>query len=355
MIRSHIRRRATSLILTILGGLLLAACGSSYACPVPDLSLIPTRETAKPVIFDGDMAQEDMNALLFLLRHPNVEVRAATVAATGETHCAAGVDHTLRLLEVAGAGDIPVACGPEEPLGLGHQFPAEWREQVDRAYGIDLPETNRQTASGDAAQVIVDTVNASPAPMTIVSVGPLTNIALALDLDPTLAGQIEMLYVMGGAVEVEGNVGTSGVGIENEVAEWNIYADPVAAAQVFDSGVSITLVPLDATQDAPVTHEYLDCLNANRSTSALNTVSDLMEASRELIDFGGFQFWDSLTAVIATDETVATIKTMTLSVVAEEGPQSGWTMPDPAGVPVRVATGADRTKFEAVFLTVLSK
>ena len=125
--------------------------------------------------------------------------------------------------------------------------------------------------------MIVDTVNASPALAAIMAAGPLTNIALALD--PTLAGRIKMLYVMSSAVGVEGNVGNSGVGIENEVAEWNIYADPVVAAQVFKSGMPITLVPLDATRDAPVTHEFLGCLNAARSTPALNTVSDLMEAS----------------------------------------------------------------------------
>jgi len=81
---------------------------------------------------------------------------------------------------------------------------------TELTYGIDLPETNRQTAPDDAAQVILDTVNASPAPVTIVVVGPLTNSALVLDLDPTLAGRIDMLYVMGGAVGVEGNVGKFG-------------------------------------------------------------------------------------------------------------------------------------------------
>jgi pyrimidine-specific ribonucleoside hydrolase len=187
-----------------------------------------------------------------------------------------------------------------------------------------------------------------------VAVGPLTNIAEALQKTPEISNNIKEIYIMGGAVEVEGNVGNSGVGIENKYAEWNIYVDPVAANVVFNSGIPIILVPLDATQDVPVTRNFYNTLDKNRNTPMSNLVYELLTANLDFVDSGGFQFWDSLTAAVYTDPGIAAFKDVQLVVVEDEGPESGRTKPDSHGTKIKVTVGVNQKKFEQLFLTVLN-
>jgi inosine-uridine nucleoside N-ribohydrolase len=190
--------------------------------------------------------------------------------------------------------------------------------------------------------------------MIIVASGPLTNIAEALTNSPDIVDNIEMIYIMGGAVKVGGNVGFSGVGIENQFAEWNIYVDPHAANLVFNSGAPITLVSLDATKDVPVTTRFYRTLEANRPTLEAGFIYDLLTANLSMIQSGGTQFWDELTAAIATDESLATFETFELQVVEEEGPESGYTKPTEGGAKIRVAVSANAERFEGTFLNVLN-
>lgn len=349
------RRRLLTIGLLALTALTACQTARTAACPAVDPSTIAEAGLPRPVIVDLDMAQEDMDALLFLLQHPGVEVLAVTVSGTGEAHCAPGVRHALALLDLHGAGNIPVACGPETPLGLDHAFPAEWRTNVDSLYGLSLPESDRQSSGLDAPALIGSIAGQAGQPVDIVAVGPLTNIAAALLDDPTLADHISSIFIMGGAVEVPGNVGQSGVGIDNERAEWNFYADPPAARIVLESGIPITLVPLDATADAPVTSQFVRCLGDRAGTPEAAFVFDLLSANSDFVESGGFQFWDSLTAAVYTDESIASYETLTLTVVDGEGPDSGAVIETDGGSPVRVALSADRARFEQLFVTVLNQ
>ena len=110
---------------------------------------------------------------------------------------------------------------------------------------------------------------------------------------------------MGGALEVLGNVGFSGAGIENQVAEWNIYIDPLAAQRVFASGAPITLVPLDATNDAPVNLDFYRNLEANHSTPEAEFVYRILTDQLDFIASGGYSFWDPLAAALLVDESLA--------------------------------------------------
>ena len=338
------------LMIVLITTLFVVGCGSQNLTPDPNLIQI---QTPKPVIFDTDMAHEDMFAALFLLSHPNVDVQAITVSGTGETHCGPGVAYALGLVKVSGHKDIPVACGRETPLQGGHEFPAEWRQNVDNAYGVEIPVGG--TASNlSAADLIVDIVQSSNEPITIVAVGPLTNIAQALQKSPEISANLKEIYIMGGALDVDGNVGNSGVGIQNRYAEWNIYIDPVAANLVFKSGIPIILVPLDATKDVPVTRNFYKTLNKNRNTPMANLVYELLTANLDFVDSGGFQFWDSLTSSVFTDQSIVSFKDAQLVVVEEEGPESGRTKPDSNGAKIKVAVGANQNQFEQLFLTVLN-
>jgi pyrimidine-specific ribonucleoside hydrolase len=180
----------------------------------------------------------------------------------------------------------------------------------------------------------------------------LTNIAEAIQKDAKVAANIKEIYIMGGAVEVEGNVGNSGVSIQNEHAEWNIYIDPTAANIVFHSGIPIILVPLDATKDVPVTRNFYQALDEHQDTPSANLVYEMLTSNLGFVDSGGFQFWDSLTAAIFTDPSIAKFEQMELTVVEEDGPESGRTKPVSGGSEVRVAVSADRKIFEPILLTI---
>lgn len=340
----------TTLAIILTLSLLLAGCGGSS--PTPDPSLIQV-QPPKPVIFDTDMAHEDIFSALFLLSHPNVDVRAITVTGAGEVHCGPGVEYALGLVALSGHEDIPVACGRETPLAGNHVFPSEWRKNADEGYGVAMPK-GENPSDLSASDLIIDLVQNSDKPVAIVAVGPLTNIAEVIQKEPGIIVNIEEVYIMGGAVEVEGNVGNSGVGINNKYAEWNIYIDPVAANIVFNSGASVTLVPLDATKDVPITRRFHRALGDNRNTPSANLVYDILTANLGFVDSGGFQFWDTLTSAIFTDPGIAAFEEFHLTVVEEEGPESGYTKPDPNGARIKVATSADRDKFEGLLLTILN-
>jgi len=337
------------LFIVILLSLLLGGCAQS---PAPDLGLIHV-QTPEPVIFDTDMAHEDMIAALFLLSHPNVDLKAITVTGTGEAHCGPGVVNALGLVKVSGHEEIPVTSGRETPLAGNHEFPPAWRQSADDAYGVAIPEGG-EPSELDAAGLIVDIVQNSDEPVTIVAVGPLTNIAEAIQKDPSILSNIKGIFIMGGAVKVDGNVGNSGVDIDNKYAEWNIYIDPSAANIVFDSAAPITLVPLDATRDVPVTRKFYNAIGKNLNTPSANLIHEILTANLDFVDSGGFQFWDTLTSGVFTDESLADFEEMHLSVVEEEGPESGYTKPDANGPTVRVVTGADQVKFEGLILTIMN-
>jgi inosine-uridine nucleoside N-ribohydrolase len=337
-------------ILILATALLLAGCVSQSIAPDPEVVQL---QDPKPVVFDTDMAHDDMFAALFLMAHPNVDVRAITVVGTGEAHCGPGVANALGLVALAGQSGIPVACGRETPLEGNHTFPAAWRQGADEAYGVSIPD------GGDASplaapDLIAETIRSMDEKISIVAVGPLTNIAEAIQKYPENNAKIETIYIMGGAINVPGNVGPSGVGIQNEFAEWNIYIDPAAANIVFASGIPVTLVPLDATREVPVTRAFYRALGDHSNTPPAKLVHEILTANLDFVDSGGFQFWDSLTAAIFTDESLTTFEEMQLIVMDEEGPESGYTKPAPEGGNIRVATHADKEEFEKLFLTILN-
>jgi pyrimidine-specific ribonucleoside hydrolase len=332
--------------------LALLFTGCSGQAPAPDPGSIEI-QIPKPVIYDTDMAHEDMFALLYLMAHPNVALKAITVTGTGEAHCGPGVANALSLVALSGHPEVPVACGRETPLAGDHAFPIQWRQEADAAYGVPLPGGGEPSPL-TAPDLIATILEGSDKKVSIVAVGPLTNVAEAVQEHPEILGRIERVYIMGGAVGVGGNVGKSGAGIENEMAEWNLYVDPQAAGIVLKSGLPITLVPLDATRDVPVTRRFYRALGENAGTPRARLVHEILSANLDFVESGGFQFWDSLTAAIFTDDSLAAFEEMRLTVVEEQGPDSGATRPDPEGAQVRVAVSADREKFERLLLTVLN-
>jgi inosine-uridine nucleoside N-ribohydrolase len=182
--------------------------------------------------------------------------------------------------------------------------------------------------------------------------GPLTNLGKALQQEPGLVNKIESVYIMGGAVNVAGNL-PSGSIEDNLYAEWNIFLDPHAASIVFQSEVAVVLVPLDATNYAPIRNEFIQRLTNDHATNEADFVHKIitkLQASTDTIFF-----WDPLAAVIATDRSIADIQTYPLVVVTGEGNENGRTRTDMVnGHQVEVSERVTLIDFENLFIDVLN-
>src|SRR5690606_19750185 len=143
------------------------------------------------------------------------------LAGTGEAHCEPGIKNAMSLAALAGQPDIPVSCGSTTPLHGDHAFPPDWRARVDALAGLTLPGNPASPAPQPAVDLITAKISSMPDKVTIITLGPLTNLAEALQSAPEIKENVEMVYVMGGAVDVPGNVGASHAGIDNPWADWN--------------------------------------------------------------------------------------------------------------------------------------
>jgi inosine-uridine nucleoside N-ribohydrolase len=306
------------------------------------------------MVIDTDMAVDDWMAILYLVQRPDVGVEAITVTGTGEAHCNPGRRNALGLLSLAGNAEVPVSCGRETPLQGNHVFPTSWRDLVDSMLGLSLPSNPNPASTETAVELLTSVIQGSPQKLVLVTLGPLTNVAEALENEPALVDNLEMIYIMGGAVAVPGNLQVPDVEIDNRVAEWNIYVDPHAAAVVFESGAPVTLVALDATNDARVTMDFYRRLEADRTTPEAGFVYEVLSRMQGFISSGDYFFWDPLAAAVATDESLVTIELHTLAVIEEEGPESGRTLVTEGGRNIRVCTDADGARFEELFLDTLN-
>jgi inosine-uridine nucleoside N-ribohydrolase len=300
------------------------------------------------VIVDMDVDPSDTPALLYLLKHPFVSVRAVTVSC-GITYIDEGVANVLQLLEHLGIQDIPVAGGKETPLAGDNAFPTAWRDGSYNFYGLDLPPSQLQPSALNASELIISVITSSTENITLVPLGPLTNIAIALQADPSIKEKIEGIHCMGGAVTVPGNVGYEYPPIPNYAAEWNIWVDPLAADIVFNSGVPITLIPLDATNEVPKNEAYRTRWENEMRTPEAEIVYAFLRPG-----MGGY-FWDQLAAVALTNPSVVTFEWHYISVLVDGGNESGWTQSlafDPPNT--KVAVDADAQLFEDIFITVLN-
>ncbi len=329
-----LRLLALLFVLALVG----AACVTTTSPPVPP-------DPRRPVIFDYSPTVSDLGALAFLAAHPNLRLIAVTLPGTGESYCESGVARTRGVLTQLGLDDVPVACGPSEPLTGFHAFPTSWRVQSSE---MDLPEVE-PIETRSAVELIVDLVRSSDTPVEILAVGPLTNLALALEADPGIATDLAAITIMGGAVDVPGNV------FRNDVAEWNIWVDPTAAGVVFASGAPVTLIPLDATNYLPTSPVFFAALEEGARAAAADLVLDVWRARPDWYENrdGFFYFWDELAAAVLIDESLVTFETRNLVVDDDLRGTKGWTREDPAGSPVRVALTADRLAFETLFLETI--
>jgi pyrimidine-specific ribonucleoside hydrolase len=197
--------------------------------------------TPTPVILDVDTGVDDALALLLAVRSPDLDVRAVTCVA-GNADVDQVVRNTLVVLDAAGAGDVPVARGADRPL-LEPPRHARHVHGADGMADLGLPDSRRRPLDVSAVELLRATIEASDAPVTLVPLAPLTNIALLLHTHPELVERIARIVFMGGSATI---------GNATAVAEFNVWHDPEAAAIVLGSGVPLTMYGLDVFYDVTV-------------------------------------------------------------------------------------------------------
>src|ERR1700722_2801254 len=210
-----------------------------------------------PILIDTDAGSDDVMAVSLLLSQPGVRIDAIT-AVNGLAHVEAGARNMGRLLDLAGRQSIPAFAGRNAPLQGNAEFPAEWRKISDDLPGVPLPAASRRPETRRAADYLVERLRNAPVPVQILALGPLTNIAEAMQRDASVAAHIREIGIMGGAVRVPGNLQDGGpFHSRNSTAEWNIFIDPMAARIVFRSGVPIRLIALDATNKVKIDSKFM--------------------------------------------------------------------------------------------------
>lgn len=328
---------------------MVSACVSSAEDTTTSGEASPTSTTVTsepsgptPVIVDYSPTVSDVGGLMYLLAHRDVEVIAISLPVTGEAGCDLGFEVTLGILAMFDQEEISVACDPETPIHA-RPWPPEFLEGHENlSFGLPVPTV---TASDErASDMIARTAKEAGRPVVIYAVAPLTNVARAFDDHPDLAEVVEQIVIMGGAVNVPGNV-------EGANAEWNLWVDVPAAAAVIGSGVPVTLVPLDATNFVPIPVSYQPALSEAQQTDAI-VYLDRMVGLFPAVTSGYYFMWDELAASVAAGETYTTTREMNI-IVVQGGSDDGNTTAS-EGNPVTVATSVDDPDaFYTNFLTTL--
>jgi len=251
-----------------------------------------------------------------------------------------GLENALRMVSLANRCDIPVAAGAQHPL-FQKLVTAEFWHGKNGLANIELPESKCKVDPRFGPDLIIQLVHASPHEITLVPVGPLTNIALAIEKDPSIVPLVKEVILMGGSIS-GGNV--------NAAAEANIYNDPEAAQIVFQAGWPLTMVGLEVGDKALFTHKYLDELGQTRGPINDFIVSVLKFLVNLSASFGspGSPMYDPSAVAVAIDSTLVKTREMHVDVETRGEFTRGETVANRRGAVERNVLHGDRYVIEGV-------
>ncbi len=261
--------------------------------------------TGKKIILDTDPGSDDAMAMMLALNSPELDVRAVTVV-PGNVIAKQGLENALRMISLANRCDIPVAAGAQHPL-FQKLITAEFWHGKNGLANVELPPSRCKVDGRWGPDLIIEMVHGAPHEITLVPVGPLTNIALAVEKDPSIVPLVKEVILMGGSI---------GGGNSTAAAEANIYNDPEAAQIVFQAGWPLTMVGLDVGDKTLLSQKYLAQLAETHgpvNDFIYQVAHYLVELSAQ---FGssGTPMYDPLAVGVAIDATLVKAPAMHVDV-----------------------------------------
>jgi inosine-uridine nucleoside N-ribohydrolase len=257
------------------------------------------------VIIDTDPGIDDAMAILLALNSPELKVEALTVV-PGNVEAAQGLENALKIVSLAGRCDVVVAGGAQHPLNQKLITAQFWHGKNGLA-GVDLPAPKCQADARFGPELIIEMVHKYPHQITLIPVGPLTNIALAVSQDPGIAFLVKDIVIMGGSI-TGGNV--------DGAAEANIYNDPEAAQIVFNAGWTVTIIGSDVGERTLIRRKDVAQLQANHGPESdfIAKLADFYLTRSEKSGYQGAAMYDPLAVATVVDPTLVTLKNMHVDV-----------------------------------------
>jgi len=308
----------------------------------------------RKVYYDHDGNNDDIISLQFVLSMEQIELLGVSVT-PADCLLEDGIESTLRMLSLYGKTNVPVAKGC---IYGPNPFPYDWRINGKIMNGMPLminQKTNpSQVVKEPAEDLIIKILKDAKEPITVLLTGPCTNLAAALDKAPEIAKNIEEVVLMGGAVNVHGNVGQYN---HDGSGEWNIYYHPKAAQRVLTSGLKVTMFSLDSTNNVPVSMDFLKKLADQREYPASYLASQLWAPTVKNIPSAEYTYfmWDVLAVAYLGCEQLCTFKEVEIDVEVS-GPSEGRTVNKPGnGKKIRIADTVNVDGFFKYYMKQLQK
>jgi purine nucleosidase/pyrimidine-specific ribonucleoside hydrolase len=280
----------------------------------------------KNVLIDCDPGIDDALAIILALKHPDLNVLALTAVSGNLTADRTSIN-ARKILEFMGRADIPVAQGPLSPLE--RPYPRDPFSHGDDGLGnTGLPEPATELDGREAAHLIVDTVKANSGDISLAFTGPLTNLALALQLEPALPQIVNEVVFLGGSFGFTKYAFTQATG-DNPASEWNVYVDPEAADRVFRAGFPLRCVGLDVAThpDINLSPERLAILAGSKRPEA-RLAADIVEFVRARNYQSYCALIDSMVIADLVDPTILKYSTIHCGVETKGDLTLGMTVPD---------------------------
>jgi len=268
-------------------------------------SLLAAAPAQTRVIIDTDPGVDDAFAILLALNSPELKVEALTVV-PGNVNGKQGLENALKIVSLANRCDIAVAGGAQHPLNQ-KLITAQYWHGPNGLAGVELPAPKCKADARFGPDLIIELVHKYPHQITLVPVGPLTNIALAVSKDPSIASLVKDIVIMGGSI-TGGNV--------NGAAEANIYNDPEAAAIVFNAGWMVTMVGSDVGERTLILRKHIAELQSAHMPEGdfVAKLADFYVTRSEKSGYPGAAMYDPLAVGVVVDPTVVTTKEMHVDV-----------------------------------------
>jgi len=272
---------------------------------IATLSLLTAAFAQRRVIIDTDPGVDDAMAILLALNSPELKVEALTVV-PGNVEAWQGLENALKLTSLANRCDLPVAAGAQHPLNQKLITAQFWHGKNGLA-NVELPTPKCKADARFGPDLIIELVHKYPHEITLIPVGPLTNIALAVSKDPSIVPLVKDIVIMGGSIS-GGNV--------DGAAEANIYGDPEAASIVFNAGWIVTMVGSDVGERTIMTRRYLTDLQSSHGPESdfVAKMAEFYLARAEKSGYAGAAMYDPLAVGTVIDPTLVTLKDMHVDV-----------------------------------------